>query len=321
MYRVRYRLSLALLRIVAALPQSIVRVLARTSAWFMWQINGRLRRVTECNLAISFPNMPDDERKELARSSLYELGLCILEVARTFLWQLERLDAQVSRVTGLDLLHTAVANGTGTVVLFPHLGNWELAGIILAKHYSPTVMYRPPKTKMFDNFIRQARERRGSKLVPTNSSGVRALFKTLKSRGVIFILPDQVPPRSLGKFAPFFGEETLTMTLATSLIQRTGAKAVCCYCKRQPDGIYELVFREVDDGIYDADCKAAVAGLNKSVERCIMECPEQYQWSYKRYKYLPNLERRDYGTARKHHPRAVTGTESCSERRRDKGAT
>ena len=25
-----------------------------------------------------------------------------------------------------------------------------------------------------------------------------------------------------------------------------------------------------------------------------MECPEQYQWEYKRFKILPNLQKRDY---------------------------
>lgn len=301
MDRMRYRLSLALLHVLAALPLGTQKVLARISAWIMWRANDRSRRVTECNLAISFPDMPDDERNELARSSLYELGLSILEATRALLWPVERLDAQIDRVVGLDLLHKAVAEGTGTVVLFPHLGNWELAGIFLGKYYSPTVMYRPPKTKLFGDFVRKARERRGSKLVATNTSGVRALIKTLKSGGVIFILPDQVPPMSQGEFAPFFGEETLTMTLATSLMQRTGANALFSYCKRQPDGSYELVFRAADDDIYDVDCKTSLAGLNRSVERCIMECPEQYLWSYKRYRYLPNLEKRDYGTARELH--------------------
>jgi len=282
------------------LPNSLADGLARISSWFIWQSNGRMRLVTESNLAICFPTMSNEERLKLALSSLYEACLCILEATRAFLRPLERLDAQVDRVTGLEIWQDAVAHDTGIVLLVPHLGNWELAGMLLSKLCSPTVMYRPPKTETFDDFVRESRERRGSKLVPTNSSGVRALMKTLKSNGVIIILPDQVPAKSLGEFAPFFGEETLTMTLATNLIQRTGAKAICCYCKRQSIGSYELVFREVDEGIYDADCATAIASLNKSVERCVMDCPEQYQWSYKRFKYLRNLEKRDYHAVQEH---------------------
>jgi KDO2-lipid IV(A) lauroyltransferase len=127
---------------------------------------------------------------------------------------------------------------------------------------------------------------------------VRTLLKALNSGGVLTILPDQVPPVSSGKFAPFFGEPTLTMTLVTNLIQRTGARAVCCYCKRLPGGKYELVFREVDEDVYAADFDTALAGINNSVERCVRDCPEQYQWQYKRFKFLPNMEKRDYGDSK-----------------------
>jgi KDO2-lipid IV(A) lauroyltransferase len=158
-----------------------------------------------------------------------------------------------------------------------------------------TALYRHPKTALFGDVVRRARERRGAKLVPTDSSGVRALFKALKSGEIVTILPDQVPPRAQGMFAPFFGEMTLTMTLATNLLHRTGATAVCCYCKRLPDGKFEIIFHPVDEDIYAPDSATALAGLNKSIERCVLDCPEQYQWNYKRFKFLPNLQKRDYG--------------------------
>ena len=72
------------------------------------------------------------------------------------------------------------------------------------------------------------------------------------------------------------------------------------YCKRLPDGKYEMVFRPIDEGVYDSDCLTSLAALNRSIERCILECPEQYQWEYKRFKYLPNLQKRDYRD--KHQP-------------------
>ncbi len=260
----------------------------------MWRANGRSREVTECNLAICFPGMPEAERIRLARLSLYEFNLSILDIGRTWLWPFERLDPRVTRVVGLDLLRELAASGTGTILLAPHLGNWELALLFLSKDYSITTLYKPPKAAVFDDFVRNFRERRGTKLVPAGSSGVRALLKALKSGQMVSVLPDQVPPISSGMFAPFFGEMTLTMTLVTSLIQRTNAKAICVYCKRLPHGDYELVLRAVDDRIYDPDCETALAGLNSSVESCAMDCIDQYQWQYKRYKFLPNLERRDY---------------------------
>jgi KDO2-lipid IV(A) lauroyltransferase len=286
------------MHILAVLPHRLVVAFSRGSAWLMWRSNGRIRKVTECNLAICFPEMSDTERLQLARDSLYELNQCIFELGRTWMWKPERLDAQVTRVVGMDIWRAAVAEGKGIVVLAPHLGNWELTGIYLGRDHALTILYREPTRKVIGDIIRRARERRGAKLVSGGSSGVRTLLKALKSGGVLAILPDQVPPIASGKFAPFFGESALTMTLVTNLIQRTGAKAVCCYCKRLPGGKYELVFREVDEDLYAADVDTALAGLNKSVERCVRDCPEQYQWQYKRFKFLPNLEKRDYGDSK-----------------------
>jgi len=260
----------------------------------MWRTNGRLRRVTQINLAISFPDMPVDKREQLARSSLYELNQCIFELGRSWLWPPERLDAQISRVVGLDNWQAAVAGGNGTVMLVPHIGNWELTSIHVGKDHPITSLYRQNKSTTIDDIVRHARERRGAKLVSGSSSGVRTLLKALKQGGIVIILPDQVPPVASGAFAPFFGTSAFTMTLATKLIQRTGARAVCCYCKRVPDGKYEIIFRAVDDDIYSPDCATALAGLNKSVERCVRDCPEQYQWQYKRFKFLPNMQKRDY---------------------------
>lgn len=287
--------GIPLLYVLAVLPRRVIRALAVALAWFLWTANGRLRKVTECNLGISMPELAEHERIELARQSLYELSLNILQIGATVVWAPERLRALVTRVVGRDVLEAAVAHGTGTVIILPHLGNWELVNMLLTKDYSLSAMFKNPKSELFDNFVRKARERTGMKMVPADLSGVRALLKSLHSNQIVIVLPDQVPHKSLGSFAPFFGEMTLTMNLVTNLIRRTDARAVCCYCKRLPDGNYEFRTLPADEDIYSADTETALAGLNRSVERCVMDCPEQYQWHYKRYKYLPDFRKRDYG--------------------------
>lgn len=145
-----------------------------------------------------------------------------------------------------------------------------------------------------NDIILRSRQRHGNKLVPANKSGVRALLKALKAREIVVILPDQVPSIESGEFALFFGEPALTMTLVSKLINRNNSKAVMAYALRQPDNSYQISFRPVDEGIYSSDRATALLALNKSVEQCVRDCPEQYQWEYKRYKFLPDCSRRKY---------------------------
>ena len=286
--------GLALLWLLAVLPYALLTSLANLSGWIMWQRNGRFRKVTVRNLEICFPDLSSEARTRLARKSLQELSLGILEMGRIWLRRPESLLQRVNAVVGEEHLEAALGDNQGTILLVPHLGSWEHVYYYLCQRYSITTMYQAPKSAAFADFIFLARQRCGVRLVTTGKSGVRTLLKELKSGGIISMLPDQVPARNCGKFAPFFGEPALTMTLATNFLQRVDARAVCGYCKRLPGGKYEIVFRPADEAIYDPDCATALAALNKSIERCVMDCPEQYQWQYKRFKWLPNLTKRDY---------------------------
>jgi lauroyl/myristoyl acyltransferase len=48
------------------------------------------------------------------------------------------------------------------------------------------------------------------------------------------LLPDQVPPEGMGVWAPFFGREAYTMTLAARLVQQTGAALRLLWTERLP---------------------------------------------------------------------------------------
>ena len=65
--------------------------------------------------------------------------------------------------------------------------------------------------------------RLGLKLAPATLAGVRQMIRALRKGGTIGLLPDQVPPEGMGVWAPFFGREAYTMTLAARLHARTVA--------------------------------------------------------------------------------------------------
>ena len=283
-----------LLHICAVLPQRMVRFFASCVGWLAWQFNTRSRKITERNIAIAFPELPISEQRQLARNSFRELYRCVADIGPSWLWSAERSLDCVSSIVGEEHLHAAVAEDRGVIVLLPHLGNWELLGPYLATQYSVTTLYKEPKNSALNDIILRSRQRHGNVLVPANKSGVRALLKALKSRELVVILPDQVPSIESGEFASFFGEPALTMTLVSSLINRNSSKAVIAYALRQPDHSYQIVIRPVDEEIYSSDCPTALRALNKSVEQCVLERPEQYQWEYKRYKYFPDYSRRKY---------------------------
>jgi KDO2-lipid IV(A) lauroyltransferase len=170
-----------------------------------------------------------------------------------------------------------------------------MAGLYIARRFPVTTLYRPPRVRELDAFIRAARERTGATLVPTDAGGVRALYRALAQGEVVAVLPDQDPGRGGGVFAPFFGQPAWTMALLSRLATRSGAPVFFGFARRLPRGDgYRLEFLPALAATTSVELTESAAAVNAAVEVCVRRVPAQYQWSYKRFKTRPPGEPRWY---------------------------
>jgi KDO2-lipid IV(A) lauroyltransferase len=277
-----------LFRFIAILPLFVLQAIGAGFGRLLWLLNTQSRYVTEVNLKLCFPDLSPQQRQILAKRSLIESSKTLLEVIAIWLSPLEKNKTLIKRVSGQDCLDQALQKKQGVILLAPHLGNWELVGMFGAQIGPFTAMYAPAKMHTMRKIMYAGREQFGCKLAPTNTQGVRILLKALKLSESIGILPDQVPEPEGGLYAPFFGEPALTMTLIATLAARTGATVICGYAKRlQGESGFEICLRPAVANIASENLQEAVVALNQSVEACVRDCPEQYQWEYKRFKRRP----------------------------------
>lgn len=280
-------LALWMLKVLGSLPLPLGRALGASAGWLMWLSSGRSARITRQNLALCQPQLKDRARERLVRQSLTETGKTVAEAAVVWSRSWEWLQRHIVEVENGEALDAALAEGRGLLVLAPHLGNWEVVGPFLADYGRLTVLYQPPRQAAIGQMILDGRQKGNIDLAPTNLRGVSQLLKALKRGEIVGILPDQVPePGNGAEVAPFFGQPALTMTLVHSLIQRTGCRVVSVFAQRVTKG-FKLVVLPVDERIYSQDAAESVAGMNRSVEDCVVRALIQYQWEYKRFRRLP----------------------------------
>jgi KDO2-lipid IV(A) lauroyltransferase len=62
---------------------------------------------------------------------------------------------------------------------------------------------------------------------------------------------------------------------------------------------FQVDLDRVDDAIYDKSADQSVRAINAAVELCVRKCPEQYQWSYKRFQVQPDGKRSIYSRRHK----------------------
>ena len=209
----------------------------------------------------------------------------------------------IKRVDGNELVEQTIAKGSGAILATPHLGAWEAAGLYGSAQFKITCLYRPLKMQELETLVQTARNRLGGNCVPATAKGIRVIYKAMDQGGVVAMLPDQEPQAGTGIFAPFFGIPAYSMVLLARLAAKTDTPIIFAWCERLSWGRgYHLHFRAMPESNHP-DLDTAVTATNQAVENCVRECPEQYQWSYRRFKSQPDGEASFY---KKKHPAIKT---------------
>jgi KDO2-lipid IV(A) lauroyltransferase len=263
--------------------------------WLLWLTSNSLKRISTENINSAYPDYSRAERHRLIKGSLIELGRGFCELGPLWCWPREKLLPLVQDDGGAQTIREALTRHKGVIVLSPHLGAWELMGWYWSLHFPITSLYRPPRVRSMADFMRKARERQGANLVPTDVSGIKALFRALKNNEVVGILPDQDPGKRGGVLALFFNHPANTITLISKLIRKTGAPVFFTFAERLPQGAgFKIHVIEADRGLDAGDEHQAARTLNQQIEQCVQLVPAQYLWSYGRYrkvkKHLKRLQ-------------------------------
>lgn len=268
---------------LARLSLGANRRLGAVAGRLAFLLSPRLRSLARANLATAGLDTPG-----LLAENARQTGMGATELAWALFRPVDDVLALATETEGWEAVDALRRTGRPILFVIPHLGGYDIAGRWLWSKLPILAMYRPHKNARLDDILREGRNRGaapdGTNVAPANRAGVRMLLTHLRRGGCSIVLPDQVPGEGEGEWADFFGRPAYTMTLPARLQQSTGAAIVFCFARRlQGARGFRLVFRVRDDPLPD-DRAAAAREINAGVEALIRLAPEQYLWSYNRYK-------------------------------------
>jgi Kdo2-lipid IVA lauroyltransferase/acyltransferase len=280
---------LPLIRWLAGRKLSTLHALGALLGWLAYGASGSYRARLRANAAQA--GLTTAQR----RAAVAGAGRLVAELPWLWLRPADRPLGDLVRWQGAELIEQALAQGRGLVMLTPHLGCFEVCGQALAERFgaqSPlTVMYRPARQPWLRQLVEASRARPGLATVPAALAGVRQLIRALRRGDTVGLLPDQVPPLGMGVWAAFFGQPAYTMTLATRLVQQTGAALLLMWGERLPQGrgfvlrvsepARPLPTEAADGEVLQVAC---ARHINEAMEQLILQNPGQYLWGYHRYK-------------------------------------
>lgn len=290
-------------------------ILSRIGSWtafaFLWAIHflptpwlgamgralGRLLyrfgrgRVTDVNLALCFPGMPEPERQALAKRHFEALGRNAIEMSVMWFASDERVLDLVS-ITGRE--HLDRLKGQPIILLVPHFVGLNMGGARIAQEYPGSAsIYSRQKNPVLDRLFLKGRLRFGSPKLLSRQDGMRAIVKTLREGRLLYFLPDMDFGARDAIFSPFFGVPAATVTALPRLAQLGRATVVPAIAVQKERG-YEMVVYAPWENYPSGDVEADVRRMNAFIEERVREIPEQYFWAHKRFKTRPPGEPSPY---------------------------
>ena len=206
-----------------------------------------------------------------------------------WIWRNPQKALHLVRVQNWDVVESAINEGHGLVMLTPHLGGFEIIPRVLAQHFPATILYRPSRQAWLNEVVEEGRAYPNMHFVPTNLNGVRQMTRALTSGEAIGILPDQVPSGGEGVWVPFFGRPAYTTPLPARLANRNNTPVIMFTAKRKGLGKGWLM-QATRLSPLSEDATVGAAELNVAIENAVLVAPEQFIWSYNRYKHPAGAE-------------------------------
>jgi len=293
-----YSLALLLIRSFGLLPRNLAYPAAQTLAWLGFHLAKRQRSAGLRNLRLAFPELHDNERRRILRSSFRNLGRLLVEFSH-FPELSEKNIARFVVHDGLENYLEGLKRGCGVIFMTAHFGAWELSSFAHAIYgYPLKFIVRPIDNTRVEKLISAYRTLSGNVPIQRRSAA-RDVLTALRKNEAVGILFDQNTTRSEGVFAEFFGIPAATTPAIALFALRTGAAVVPGFLiwdeglgkhRLRLDPPVDLV----NTGNLDSDVLENTKHFNKILEGYVRKYPDQWLWIHRRWKTRPEGEQSVY---------------------------
>ena len=280
------------------LLRSYTWLLQRLPLWFHYLVSDlfffvayyliRYRRaVVTTNLANSFPDKSKKERERIAKKFYSHFCDTIFE---TLYFDWSSGNEMKKRVVYLnpELLNHYLDEGRQVLAFFGHYNNWEwFCNLGLYTDHRLYAVYKKLKNPSFERFYCNLRNRFGA--IPLERADTFKQLYDDHRQGIPSMsafLFDQTPRiYEIKHWITFLNQDTPVVLGAEKIAQKLDAVVLFLYSRKVKRGFYETEFRLVTDKAKTLPQYEITDTCNALLEQQIVEQPENWLWSHKRWKH------------------------------------
>jgi KDO2-lipid IV(A) lauroyltransferase len=285
-------LGLAGLRLLVYLPYAWQLSLGHAVGRLMYGLATKSRHTSQTNIDLCFPDSSVAEKQQLVKNCFISMGIGLFETGLAWWAPTKRLMPLV-KIHGLEYIETALQKGKGVILFGAHFTTLEIVGRLLAQNLPFAVVYRRQKNLVLD-FLNQYYLQKYYQMAIARED-IRGTLRCLKHNIPVWYTPDVDAGIKSSVFVPFFGIQAASVTATTRFTKLSQASSIPVSFYRREDGSgYDIIFQPPLTNYPSDNLMADTARINQALEDAIRKRPEQYLWSYKRFKTRPPGEARIY---------------------------
>ncbi|GAB7256955.1 lipid A biosynthesis protein [Polaribacter sp. OB-PA-B3] len=267
-----------------------MRILYIKSDFFyflIYYVFGYRKKVVLENLEMAFPEKPTEELLIIRKKFFKHLMDLMMESVKAFSISEKEI---LKRYTyeNPELVNKYAKEGKSIALVGAHQANWEwstsLPKVLNIDVYGA---YTKLNNKYFEKKVRDSREKFGVIGYKTSEMvrGMQQRFSN-KDQGAYILLSDQSPqPHKTYYWRDFFNIKVPVHTGAEMLAKRFDLVVINYVTRKVKRGYYKTEFQLITENPKDFDNYQITDLYTELTEKNILNQPEFYLWSHKRFKH------------------------------------
>ncbi|CAM2918897.1 KDO2-lipid IV(A) lauroyltransferase [Flavobacterium succinicans] len=282
-----YILVFPFLWMISILPFRVFYWFSDLIYLIVYRVVGYRKQTVRDNIALALPHLTTTERLAIEKKFFRHMCDMFLEMIKTLSISHKEMDKRF-KITNIELVKKFENKGKSTILMTSHYASWEWLMTLnnQTKFYGVGV-YKKIANKYFDQLVRDIRSRFNAELVETTKA--IPLMRDNEKTGKLFmygLVSDQSPKLDRAfHWHKFMGIEVPVHTGAEMLAKRYDFNVLFVDVKKVKRGYYEATFVNISEDPTSIPNFEMTERYLKLVEKQILDTPEYYLWTHKRWKH------------------------------------
>lgn len=282
-----YILFYPIIWLISILPFPVFYLVSDGVCFLTYRVIGYRKKTVRENLALALPHLSETERRNIEKKFYSHLCDMFLEMIKTLSISQKEIEKRFT-FSNLDVYLELERKNKSVAVLCAHYASYEwVISMNYYIHHKGYGIYKKIANPYFDKLVKKIRSKFKAELITTKETiATIANNYTNGELSLYGFASDQSPKKNAAyHWTPFMGHEVPVHTGAEMLAKRFDMNVIFLRTKKIKRGYYEASFEVLSDDVKSVPNYEITDRFLQLVEQQILEAPEYYLWTHKRWKY------------------------------------